>query len=121
VVGGWRGRLPRLVAVGTGAVHHVASPPTGGAGDSGDRLWGWSCHIQRTKLRLAQSSAQATSTAARRAGPLSVSPAYVGWAVAAGDCDPATLVELAGGPMELIGPASQAWSATVVHPRRLLT
>ena len=51
--------------------------------------------------------------------PLSVSRGYVERAMAAGD--PATLVELPGvGHMELIDPASQAWSATVVHLRRLL-
>jgi acetyl esterase/lipase len=51
--------------------------------------------------------------------PLSLSRRYVQRAVAAGDR--ATLVELPGvGHMELIDPASSAWSATVVHLKRLL-
>jgi acetyl esterase/lipase len=51
--------------------------------------------------------------------PLSLSQRYVERAVAAGDT--ATLVTLPGvGHMELIDPASSAWSATVAHLRRLL-
>jgi acetyl esterase/lipase len=51
--------------------------------------------------------------------PLILSQHYVARAVAAGDS--ATLVELPGaGHMELIDPASAAWSATVLHLRRLL-
>lgn len=51
--------------------------------------------------------------------PLALSRRYVEQAMAAGD--PVTLDELAGvGHMELIDPASAAWSAAVAHLRRLL-
>jgi len=51
--------------------------------------------------------------------PVTVSRHYVERAAAAGD--PATLVELPGvAHMELIDPASPAWSATLLQLRRLL-
>ena len=51
--------------------------------------------------------------------PVTLSRRYVERAVTAGD--PAVLVELPGvGHMELIDPASAAWTATLVHLRRLL-
>jgi pimeloyl-ACP methyl ester carboxylesterase len=51
--------------------------------------------------------------------PIVVSRHYVERAVAAGD--PATLVELPGvGHMELIDPASAAWSSVLLHLRRLV-